>query len=351
MTMLTPTRRSLIKTGLAAVALAPIAAPHVANAQAATLRITTWGGKWGDAMKGSVLPAFEQEFKCKVEADTAFPFIPKLQASPKNAPVYDVLHANGNEQWGAAVEGMVMDKITAREVPNIKDTWPFATSKDVAGVMIFVNAIGLAYRTDKGLSVPTSWKDLADPKYAGVRGAYQIPVNSLGQAHFLMLGQVYGKGMKDLDAAYKALEQLKPIKLFDFVGGIEKSLSAGEINIGVLHDSGVYRYFDQKLPIDFVAPSEGVMALDQVLNVTTGSKMKELAYAFIDYMLRPAVQKQLAEIVWYSPTNKTVKLAPEYDQRLTNTPEKVAKLIQVDWKWYNQQKDEIDARVARILRG
>jgi len=29
----------------------------------------------------------------------------------------------------------------------------------------------------------------------------------------------------------------------------------------------------------------------------------------------------------------------------------VAQLIQVDWKWYNARKDEIDERVTRILRG
>jgi putative spermidine/putrescine transport system substrate-binding protein len=46
-----------------------------------------------------------------------------------------------------------------------------------------------------------------------------------------------------------------------------------------------------------------------------------------------------------------VKLDPKYDAKLYNTPEKVAQLIQVDWKWYNERKDEVDARVARILRG
>ena len=66
--------------------------------------------------------------------------------------------------------------------------------------MIFVNAIGLVYRTDRGLTKPTSWTDLADPKYAGLRGGYQIPVNSLGQAHLLMLGKIYGSGYQDLDA-------------------------------------------------------------------------------------------------------------------------------------------------------
>ena len=45
----------------------------------------------------------------------------------------------------------------------------------------------------------------------------------------MMLGKIYGKGLQDLDAAYKALEQLKPIKLVDFTGQMEKMLLSGEV--------------------------------------------------------------------------------------------------------------------------
>ena len=39
-------------------------------------------------------------------------------------------------------------------------------------------------------------------------------------------------------------------------------------------------------------------------------------------------------------------------QELGNlTTLKVAQLIQVDWKWYNERKDDIDARVTRLMRG
>jgi putative spermidine/putrescine transport system substrate-binding protein len=338
-------RRALLGSGAAL-----LAAPHIARAQAATLKITTWGGKWGEIMKGEVLPAFEREMKCKVEADQAFPFLPKLAASPLNAPLYDVLHANSNEQWSALEQGLVMDKLTAREVPNIKDVYAYAVSDRIAGVTIFTSAVGLGYRTDRGLAAPASWKDFADPKYAGGRGGYQIPVNSLGQSHLLMLGQLYGKGMTDLDAAYKALEALKPMKLVDFTGQMEKMLLSNEVAIGVIHDSGIFRYDGQNQPVEFAAPSEGVLSLEQVLNVTPGSKAKELAYAYCDFMLRPDVQKKLSEAVWYSPANKTVTLDKKYADRLYITPEKVATLIQVDWKWYNSRKDQIDARVARIMR-
>ena len=346
------TRRKALHGGAGLAAAATLGAPSILHAQAATLKITTWGGKWGDIMKATVLPAFEKEFKCTVSADQAFPFMPKLQASQKNDPLYDVFHTNSNEQWSALTEGLVMDKITVKEVPNIADVYPYAVSDKIVGVTIFTSAIGLGYRTDKGITVPKSWKDLADPKLAGQRGSYLIPVNSLGQCHLMMLGKIYGKGLQDLDAAYKALEQLKPIKLVDFTGQMEKMLLSAEVSVGVIHDSGVLRYEgDNRQPVEFCSPTEGVMALEQVLNVTPGSKVKQLAFAYIDYMLRPDVQKLLAEAVWYSPANKKVKLAEKYDARLLTTPEKVATLIQPDWKWYNAQKDDIDGRVTKILKG
>ncbi|MBN9515342.1 MAG: extracellular solute-binding protein [Alphaproteobacteria bacterium] len=345
-------RRQALRTGAGLAAAATLGAPAILHAQTKTLKITTWGGKWGDVMKSTVLPAFEKEFKCTVQADQAFPFVPKLQASPRNDPIYDVLHTNSNEQWSSLSEGLVMPKITAKEVPNVANVYPYAVSDKIVGVTIFTSAIGLGFRTDKGLAKPTSWKDLADPKLAGARGGYLIPVNSLGQAHLMMLGKIYGKGLTDLDAAYKALEALKPIKLVDFTGQMEKMLLSAEVSMGIIHDSGVYRYEGTNAqPVDFASPSEGVLALEQVLNVTPGSKVKELAFGYIDYMLRPDVQKLLGEAVWYSPANKTVKLDPKYDEKLLTTEAKVATLIQPDWKWYNSHKEDIDARVTKILRG
>src|SRR5262249_53574315 len=145
-------------------------------------------------------------------------------------------------------------------------------------------------------------------------------------------------------------EALKPVKLVDFTGTMEKSLLSGEVSIGVLHDSGILRYTGQNQPIAFAAPSEGVIALEQALTITPGSQAQELGNAYIDFMLRPDIQKRLAEGVWYSPSNRKVKLGPEYDAVLYNTEEKVKSLIQMDWKWYNARKDEVDARVYRIFK-
>ena len=74
-------RRTVLGTG--AVAAATLAAPSILHAQTKTLKITTWGGKWGEIMKATVLPAFEKEFKCTVRADQAFPYCPEAAGQPE----------------------------------------------------------------------------------------------------------------------------------------------------------------------------------------------------------------------------------------------------------------------------
>src|SRR5258705_12562809 len=105
-------RRTIMRAG--AVAAATLGAPSILHAQTKTLKITTWGGKWGDMMKATVLPAFEREFKCTVSADQAFPYVPQLQASPRNDPLDGVLHRNSNELWNCFTGRRVLNKVHAK---------------------------------------------------------------------------------------------------------------------------------------------------------------------------------------------------------------------------------------------
>ena len=343
------TRRTLLSTGVAAGAMV-LATPYIANAQAVTLNVTGWGGKWGDEFDKNLTAMFEAETGGKLQRDTSFPFLPKLQASSRSDPIYDVLHTNNNEQWAAAEMGLIEPVVPADQVPNMADLYDYAKSDKVAGVVMFTSAIGLGYRKDLVSAPPASWTDLWREQYADRRGAYVISVNSLGQAFLTMTASIYGSGPDDLEAAYAALEKLKPVKLVDFTGSMEKMLLSGEVSLGIIHDSGVFRNLEANPDLEFASPKEGVLALEQVLSVTAGTKKKELAYAYIDFMLRPDVQKTMAEAVWYSPANSKVVLEDQFQNRLLTTPEKVATLVQVDWKWYNANKDAIDARVARIFR-
>jgi putative spermidine/putrescine transport system substrate-binding protein len=342
-------RRRFIQTTGAAAA-GTLAFPFVARGAEPVLRITGWGGKWGEMVRAHVYPEFEKEHKCKLETDTAFPFVPKLLAGSKSKPVYDLLHANSNEQWLAAQAGFVEEKLDPKQVPNIRDVYAYAVSDKIVGVSIFTSAIGLGYRTDKVATPPASWKELWEAKYANLRATYIVPQNSLGSCLLLMAGQLYGKGLQDLDAAFKAMAELKPIKLVDFTGTMEKAFLSAEVHIGVIHDSGIWRHLVNKPPLNWVAPREGVLALEQVYSVTRGTDKKELAYAFINHMLSPKIQKLMSEEMYYSPSSRKVTLSPDHQARLFATEEKVKQLIQVDWKWFNANQEQIAIRFNKLFQ-
>ena len=101
---------------------------------------------------------------------------------------------------------------------------------------------------------------------------------------------------------------------------------------------------------EIVVPELAQLAADQA-DQLGGYRMGELAAALINHMLKPEVQKVMGEGMGYAPGNRNVTLDALNAGRLYSTPERVARLIQTDWKWYNERKDTIDARVARILRG
>lgn len=338
------------RTLLAATA-GTLAMPALVGAQEAnTLRITGWGGAWGTMMRETFIPAFEKSHNCRVEVDTAFPFVPKLLASPRGRPIYDILHTNTNEQWKVYEQGLVERRPDLAKIPNAKNIHAYATSDEMVGVAIFTSAIGLAWRRDKVAKGPVGWGDFWDASYSGQRGSYLIPANSLGQSLFMMAGKVFGKGYQDLDASFRAMEKMKPVRLYDFTGGIENAMLSGELGIGVLHDTAAYRHTD-KVPVEFTAPSEGVMALEQVLSVTKGTQKSELAHEWINYMLGKEIQQRMGEELWYSPVRNDLVLGEKYKGKLLTTPEQVKTLIQLPWNWYNQNKDRIDDRVNRIFRG
>ncbi len=331
-------------------ALGTLAMPAIVGAQSAnTLRITGWGGRWGELMRQDVIPAFERAHDCRVEVDTAFPFVPKLMASPRGRPVYDVLHANTNEQWAVFEQGLVDKTPDLSKIPNAAAIYPYATSEAIVGVVIFTSAVGMAWRKDKVQPGPASWKDFWDPRFSGQRGAYVVPANSLGQSLFMLAGKLFGSGYQDLDASFRAMERMKPVRLFDFTGGAENAMLSGELGLTVLHDTAVYRHIED-VQVEFVAPPEGVMALEQVLSVTKGTQKAELANAWIDYMLSKEIQTKLSTEVWYSPVRRDMDLPPKFKGKLLTTPEQVGTLLQVPWQWYNSQKDRIDDRVNRIFR-
>jgi putative spermidine/putrescine transport system substrate-binding protein len=73
----------------------------------------------------------------------------------------------------------------------------------------------------------------------------------------------------------------------------------------------------------------------------------EAAQAFIQYVLSPDVQAQLADIMGFGPTNQQTELDPELGATLPYGAERIGSMVAVDWDIINPKREEWTQRWAR----
>jgi putative spermidine/putrescine transport system substrate-binding protein len=238
------------------------------------------------------------------------------------------------------------DKRNDTLAPNIKNLYPKALIGETSLAM-FWGRIGLTYRTDSGIKKPVSWKDFWDDAYTGKRSTYVIG-NTLGINFLFVISKIFGKDYFDIEAGVAAIKKAQP-KLVDFSGTIEKQLEQKEVVIAVHHDAGAHDLQNRGIPVDWVGPTEGQPILDQVVQVTRGSKNKELAWKFIDAYLSPEVQTAFATELFWSPTNRTVKLPASVAGKVIG-PADLDKLVLFDWAQVARQRPQWTEKWNREMR-
>jgi putative spermidine/putrescine transport system substrate-binding protein len=328
-----------------AVTLAPAPRPE---AQQKTLVVTGYGGRWSEVMKKALVEPFEKRHGVKVEIVTGITteWVAKLLAAGPDNPPFDVVFGN-EPPFPIPRERGFFEKRNEALAPNVKNLYPKALIGDTSLAM-FWGRIGLAYRTDMGLKKPVSWKDFWDESYAGRRATYVIG-NTLGINFLFMASKIYGKDFFDIDAGLAAIKRAQP-KLVDFTGTVEKQLEQKEVVIAVLHDGATYDLQKRGVPVDWVAPSEGLPILDQIVQVPRGSKNKELAWKFIDAYISPEVQAAFATELFWSPTNRTVKVPPDVARKLISGPAEVDKLVLFDWSHVAKQRPQWTEKWNKEMR-
>jgi len=342
-------RRSALLPAVLLLALTAAAFRHpLADAQPKTLVVTGYGGRWSEVMKRALVAPFEKKYGARVEIVTGITteWVAKLMAAGPDNPPFDVVMGN-EPPLPIPRERGFFDRRNPGLAPNITHVYDKALVGDTS-LAIFWARIGLAYRTDMGLPRPTSWKDLWNPAYEGKRGIYVIG-NTLGITTLFMASKSFGRGDFDVDAGIAAIKRLQA-KMVDFTGTMLRHLESKEVGIAVLDDAEAWDLANRGIPVDWVAPSDGVPILDQVIQVTRGSKSKDLAWKLVDMYLSPEVQTAFATELFFSPTNKTVKVPADVAKRLINGPADVDKLVVFDWTKIARERPQWTERWNKELR-
>jgi putrescine transport system substrate-binding protein len=270
---------------------------------------------WGDYIDPKVIEDFTKETGLKVAYDaydSNEAFEARLQTGKTG---FDVVIVSGSVLQRQIAAGLYQ-KLDKTRLPNSKNLWPEVMARlgvydpgNLYAVNYMWFTAGIAYNVEKakellgdaaaGASL-NSWDILFKPgnlkKFAGCG----ITVLDSGEELFAIAlnylrADPASMRQSDLKRAADLLSGMRrEVKKFDSAGFAD-ALANGDICLGVGYSGDSFRARDRAheadngIEIDYAIPKEGtLMSLDN-LAIPKDAPHVEEAYAFIDFLLRPAI--------------------------------------------------------------
>ncbi len=214
----------------------------------------------------------------------------KLRTNPG---AYDVVLINSARTSQASAENLIEPVDLAKLAnaaglsPALRDNANFQQKGGTYGAAWLWGINALAIRDGK-VTPPDSFAILADPAYKNRVALFDDAVTAVGVGA-LMTGQNINDP-KDIKAIGTTLKSFKPnVKLlWSSEDEWNKDFAADAFDVSIYWSGAVARSKHiHKLPVSFVIPKEGAIGWLDGLSVAAGTKKKEAALAFIDYMIDP----------------------------------------------------------------
>jgi len=278
-----------------------------------TLSLLVWEG-YADP---SFLKAFEDAHHCKVVASymgSSDELVAKLRGG--SAGNYDVISPSSDVATSIVKAGLAapldLSKIPAypqlsarlRESPLVK------ANGQVYGVPFVWGPNPLLYDTNAFPKAPESWSDLWNPKLKGKISLWDELSSVYMAAQVLGYdkpdpNQLYNLSDEQLEAVKKKLIELKPnVRKYWTTGGELTNLFQNhEITIAMGWPLMTTQLRKLNYPIGETIPKENTTGWIDHLMITAASSHKELAQAFLEYMVEPQAQKLVTDVTHYTPAN------------------------------------------------
>ncbi|HQR26085.1 MAG TPA: ABC transporter substrate-binding protein [Nocardioides sp.] len=286
-----------------------------------TLSVLAWPGYAEDGStdpKVDWVTPFEEATGCQVDVKV---FGTSDEAvNLMNSGEYDVVSASGDASLRLIASGAV-EPVNTDLVPNYADVWGFlkvrpwnSVNGQMYGVPHGYGANLLMYNTDVVKPAPTSWGAVFDgaADYSGKVTSYDSPIYIADAALYLMKTQP-DLGIKDpyaldedqLKAAVDLLkEQNKHVGEYwsDYLKQIQ-AFTNGDSVIGTSWQVIVNLAQADKVPVEAILPEEGATGWSDTWMVSSKTEHRNCAYAWLDHIISPEANAQVAEWFGEAPSN------------------------------------------------
>jgi putative spermidine/putrescine transport system substrate-binding protein len=274
------------------------------------LVVSIWGGSWRDLVAETVAKKFTQETGVAVEFITGGT-IDRLNKAKlaKGNPESDLTFTTSHVGWLYANDGLY-ETLDMSKIPNAKSLVEQAKiSPYHLGTWAYVYTIG--YRPDMvpaGMTF-TSWNDLWNPALKG-----KISAPDFDASHLVVVSaKLQGGDAASWEKGNDKLKALKPNFKAYYANDAasQQLLQNGEAPVQVMLSMNAYHIASQGVPVKVAMPKEGAVLVIDTVGIMKGTKNADLAYKFVNLMLDPAVQTEVATIKKGSPVVSNAKLSDD----------------------------------------
>lgn len=311
------------------------------------IKVCTWGGSWRDIQRDEIVLSAGglKERGAEVVYVTASPQdnMAKLIAA-RGAPVCDVIEIL-DATWDDMVElDFVVDELDFSLIPNAKDLPKWLVGKNFTGS--WFTQEGICYNSAKfkanGIPVPTTYKDLVNPK---LEGLLQIPdiTSGGGLANFGGIVKAAGGDSNNVKPGLELIEAMKIRKFWKRGSESNTLMDQGDIWAYIGHVGWCMRghkagQTDNRFVHPIIDAKHIGLAKHGFLSIVKNSpkEVRAAAHAYINGYLSEATQFAMSTRAGTLPVNEKVLPRLSKDPVLSMLakldPAEIAKEYKVEYK-------------------
>jgi putative spermidine/putrescine transport system substrate-binding protein len=350
-------RRDVLQGMAATTALGALAGavPRPARAQGPfageTLRIQYWAGPEGQTIRTGAVDPFVARTGVQVTVTEGHTTLSLSKMRAESASPATTVYLLDEVGVVTAEREGLLEPLDLDLLPNAKELHPKFLVGD-KGVGFFTYTTALVYNKELVTEPPTSWRALWDERY---RGKIAIPPAGHGSSYQLAViaALLNGGDQYNMEPAWPALEALRPNVAYMETNTaiLAELLRDGDVELVMRLPYYFKEYLDRDYPIGIAAQlEEGIFAFTGCAAISKGHPdNKEVAHAFIDELLGVEAQTRMAELLWFGPTNRNVRIAPEIGTNLVHSDAQWESIIPIDLDNLAANREDWIQRYTRAL--
>lgn len=215
------------------------------------------------------------------------------------------------------IEEDMLEEIDFSNIPNYQYIAPeyrnlFYDPDNRYSIPYTYGMIGIIYNTSMVEGTPDSWDLMWNEDYKGKILNFNNPRDAFGTAMYRLGIDVNTTEHSDWDAAFEALKAQKPLVQSYVMDEVFNKMKGASAAIAPYYAGDFLTMYGDNEDLAFYYPKEGTNVFVDAICIPKGTQHKELAEAYINFMLseEPAVAN--AEYIGYASPNMLVRESEEY---------------------------------------